>query len=230
MSVEPQQLVLDLPHRAATGREDFLVSRSNQAAVDLIDADESWPNGAALVVGPAGSGKSHLAHVWQARTGAALISADAAHETALTEIAGTGGVVIEDIDDGIADPAALFHLINMARQGRLRLLLTSTVAAGALEIALPDLRSRIRAMPMAEIAPPDEALLNAVLVKLFADRQLDIAPGIVSYCVTRMERSMAAANALVAEVDRLGLAMRRKVTRPLVQSALQSLSGGSVAE
>lgn len=225
MTSVPKQLVLDLPHRSACGLEDFLVSGSNDSAVRLIDAEE-WPNGAALVVGPAGAGKSHLASVWQAKRNADRLAGAEADEARVTAAGACGAMVIEDLDRGIADSAALFHALNMARQGRLSLLLTSRLAAGDLDIRLPDLRSRVRALTMARIERPDEALLRAVLVKLFSDRQLDVEPGVISFLMIRMERSMAAANAVVAEIDKLGLAMRRRVTKQLAQSALNQLQLG----
>ena len=223
MKSQPRQLVLDLPHRSALGLEDFLVSGSNEAAIELVDEAVAWPNGAALVVGPAGSGKSHLADVWRAKSHASLLRASEASEGALQDAAAIGGVVVEDLDRGIADEAALFHLLNMARQGRIRVLFTSQLAPGDLEILLPDLRSRVRALPIAHIAPPDEALLQAVLVKLFCDRQLTVEPEVIGYLVVRMERSMAAANEITAEIDRLGLAMRRKVTKQLAQTAITNV-------
>lgn len=229
MTPQPQQLVFDLPHRSALGLEDFLVSHSNQAAIDLIDGAVAWPNGAALVVGPAGSGKSHLAHVWRAKTGAASISAAAATEAAVQEAATAGAVIVEGLEGGTRDEAALFHLLNIARQGMALVLFTSRLAPGELAIDLPDLRSRIRALPLAQISPPDDALLQAVLVKLFADRQLSVEPEVISYLVVRMERSMAAANAVVAETDRLGLAMRRRVTKQLVQTALEAVGGDTLS-
>ncbi|KUO57441.1 MAG: hypothetical protein APF80_01425 [Alphaproteobacteria bacterium BRH_c36] len=222
---KPQQLVLDLPHRSALDLEDFLVSRSNEAAIDLIDGAVAWPNGAALVFGPEGAGKSHLANVWRAKTRAERLVAADANEAAVQAAVAGGKVIVEDLDGGISDEAALFHLLNIARQGRALVLFTSKRAPGELEIALPDLRSRVKAMPMAVIEPPDEALLRAVLVKLFADRQLVVEPDVIGYLVVRMERSMAAANAIVAETDRLGLAMRRRVSKQLVQTALAAIEG-----
>lgn len=223
MKPEPRQLVLDLAHRSALGLEDFLVSASNQNAIDLIDGQMSWPNGAALVVGPKGAGKSHLANVWRTKTKAIVLQAATANEAEVLSAAGSGAVVIEDLDDGASDESALFHLLNIARQGKALALFTSCCAPGDLEIALPDLRSRVKALPTATIAPPDEALLQSVLVKLFTDRQLSVEPGVISYLMLRMERSMAAANRIVAEIDRLGLAMQRKVTKQLAQQALQTL-------
>lgn len=220
---QPQQLVLDLPHRSALDLEDFLVSQSNQAAIDLIDGEVAWPNGAALVVGPTGAGKSHLANVWRAKTQANRIVAVEASEDVVQAAAGGGRVIVEDLDGGVCDEAALFHLVNIARQGKAQVLFTSKLAPGELKIELPDLRSRVKALPMAVIEPPDEALLRAVLVKLFSDRQLVVEPGVIGYLIVRMERSMAAANAVVAEIDRLGLAMRRRVSKQLAQAALAAV-------
>ena len=223
MTPDPQQLVLNLPHRSALGLEDFLVSGSNGTAIELIDGAVAWPNGAALVVGPVGSGKSHLAHVWRAKTQAVRLIAAEASEAAVQEAAAKRAVVVEDLDQGIADEAGLFHLLNMARQGKALVLFTSQQAPGDLAIELADLRSRVRALPIAQIAQPDEALLQAVLVKLFLDRQLVVEPDVIGYLVVRMERSMAAANEIAAEVDRLGLAMRRRITKQLAQTALKNL-------
>ena len=220
---QPRQLVLDLPHRSALDLEDFLVSQSNQVAIDLIDGAVTWPNGAALVVGPTGAGKSHLANVWRAKTQANRIVAREASEEVVQAAVSGGRVIVEDLDGGVRDEAAVFHLLNIARQGKAQVLLTSKLAPGDLSIALPDLRSRVKALPMALIEPPDEALLRAVLVKLFADRQLVVEPGVVGFLIVRMERSMAAANAVVAEIDRLGLAMRRRVSKQLVQAALSAI-------
>ncbi len=216
----PSQLVLDLGHRAALGAEDFLVGGSNRAAVALIDGWPAWPAPSALVVGPARSGKSHLAHVWRARSGAEIASASALAETDVARLAATGALVIEDLDRGIGCERTLFHLLNLAREHAYSLLLTSGTAAGDLAIALPDLRSRIRASIMVEIDRPDDGLLGAVLVKHFADRQLPVDPQVIAWLVANMERTMAAAAAIVDDIDRLALARRRKVTRMLVAEAL----------
>ncbi|MDX2158188.1 MAG: DnaA/Hda family protein [Hyphomicrobiaceae bacterium] len=222
----PRQLVLDLGHRTAFGAEDFLLGHSNAAAVALVDAWPDWPGAAALVVGPPRSGKTHLAHVWQHRTGAGILAATELNETAVTRLLPGASIVVEDIDLGFASEAALFHLMNLAREHRGSLLMTSTVPAGELSVALPDLRSRLRAAVMVEIAPPDDGLLAAVLVKHFTDRQLLVDPQVISWLVAHMERTMAAAAAVVAGIDRLALATRRKVTRTLAAEALANLDAG----
>ena len=221
MTDAPRQLVLDLPHREALGAEDFLVSAANEAAVALIDRWPDWPQASALVVGPDSSGKSHLAHVWRLRSGAgAVLPAEALSEEAVGRFAATQALVIEDVDHKIGDERVLFHMLNMAREHRKHLLLTSARAPGDLEIELPDLRSRLRALALVRIEAPDEALLRPVLVKLFADRQLAVEPHIIEHLARHMDRSFAAATRLVAGIDHEALATRRKVTRALAAEVL----------
>jgi len=223
MTATPDQLVFDLTHRQALGAEDFLVSRSNAAAVEMIDRWPDWPHPASLVVGPQGSGKSHLANVWRLRSGAGTVSAGELGDASVAALADGAAFVVEDLDRGIADEQAMFHLLNRARESKLSVLLTSRTPPGEQEFRIPDLRSRLRALPMVEVEPPDGALLKAVLVKLFDDRQLGVEPQVIDYLTVRMERSMAAANLIVDAVDRLALATHRKVTRPLAAEALAGL-------
>jgi chromosomal replication initiation ATPase DnaA len=219
----PRQLVLDLAHRQALGEEDFLVSRSNAAAVELIDRWPDWPHPACVVTGPQGSGKSHLANVWRLRSSAGIVAGDELGDAAVCAVPDRGAVVVEDIDRGLAEEKALFHLLNRARESGLSVLITSRRAPGDLVFQVPDLRSRLRASPVVELSAPDEALLKAVLVKLFCDRQLNVEPAVIDYLSVRMERSMEAASRIVAMIDRLALAMHRKVTRPLAAQALAAL-------
>lgn len=228
MTSTPRQLTLDLAHRSALDREDFLISHSNEAAVELIDAAQSWPHRALLLTGPQGSGKSHLANVFRLTHGADLVEAVTLGEEAIGLLEAAGALVVENIDRGSVDERVLFHLLNMARQGRGLVLFTSRVAPGQLAFTLPDLRSRVRALPLAQIEAPDDFLLQAVLVKLFADRQLAVDPAVVSFLTMRMERSMQAANAVVSEIDRLALAMRRKVSKQLAQTALERIADNNV--
>lgn len=221
MTTEPRQLVLDLPLASALDIEDFFVSASNREAVELIERWPDWPHWAGVVVGPEGAGKSHLAHVWQKRAAALARSGAGLDETAVAAFEACPTLLVEDIDRGIGDERVFFHLLNLARERRGSILVTSRLAPGELPVTLPDLRSRLRALPLARIAPPDEALLKAVLIKLFADRQLAIEPHVVSYIALRIERSMAAANAVVEAIDRRALAMQRSVTRALAAAVLQ---------
>ena len=196
------------------------MSQSNRAAVELIERWPDWPHWAGVLVGPEGSGKSHLAHVWQGRAAAHAWEGSALGEAAVAAFDERPTMLIEDIDRGIGDERIFFHLLNLARERKGSILVTSRQAPGELSVTLPDLRSRLRALPLARIAPPDEALLKAVLIKLFADRQLAIEPHVVSYIALRIERSMAAANAIVEQIDRRALAMQRSVTRALAATVL----------
>lgn len=230
MSRTREQLVFDWGARPALGAEDFLVGPSNAAAVDLVDRWPDWSMSSALVVGPAQSGKSHLAHVWQLRSDAAMLDAAALDETHVPELMGRAAVVVEDIDRGMGSEKALFHLLNLAREQRTSLLLTSRAPAGELTVALPDLRSRLRALAMTEIGAPDQTLLTAVLVKLLSDRQILAAPAVVNYMARELDRSFSAAVRLVEAIDRLSLARRRPVTRALATEALAALGAGNEPE
>lgn len=218
----PEQLVLELPHLAALAAEDFLVSLSNKTAVDLIESWPGWPRPAVAVCGPHGSGKTHLSSVWRARSGAHVTEAIEIGEADLESLVRCRALVVENIDRGIGNERVLFHILNTARENGLSVLLTTRAAPGEIDITLPDLRSRLRALPLALIEPPDEVLLKAVLVKLFADRQLMVEPHVVNYIALHMERSMEAANGVVAAADRLALAQQRKVTRAVAAEALAS--------
>lgn len=230
MSRTREQFVFDWGARPALGAEDFLVGPSNAAAVALVDRWPDWSMSSALVVGPPQSGKSHLAHVWELRSEAVMLSAADLGEARVPELMGRPAVVVEDIDRGIASEQALFHLLNLAREQRTSLLLTSRIPAGELTVALPDLRSRLRALAMTEIGTPDQTLLTAVLVKLLADRQITVGPVVVHYLARELERSFAAAAGLVEVIDRLSLAQRRPVTRALAAEALGALRAAERGE
>lgn len=214
------QLTLDLPHRAALGAEDFLVSDCNLAAVRLIDAWPEWHDRVQLLIGPPASGKTHLVRVWQALSGAPSldpVNLDIDFIDAMGE--GTA-LVVEDADRIPYDDKALFHLFNLAREKRLFVLLTARTPPARWGTSLPDLGSRLNALPAVEIGAPDEALLRTVMLKHFADRQLDIDPKILEFIALHIERSLAAAAEAVAAVDRAALATGRKISRQLVNEVL----------
>ncbi len=215
MSNVSDQLILDLPHRAALGVHDFLISPCNRAAAEIVDLWPGWPQASVAVVAPAHAGKTHLSNVWRLKSGAARLEAPTLGEADVPAAAAHGAVLVEDLHAGIADERALFHLLNLVREHKLTMLLTSRTPPGEIEASLPDLRSRLRALPLVTIEPPDEALLKAVLVKHFTDRQLIVEPGVIAYIALRMERSMEAAATIVAEIDRAAMAAHRKVTRAL---------------
>jgi chromosomal replication initiation ATPase DnaA len=236
MTVEPAQLVFDLAQRSALDAEDFLVSGSNAAAIGIVDGWPDWSHWAAVVTGPVGAGKSHLVNVWRSKSNAACVQAtdvsDATAQAFDGTIAGSTALAIENLEAGIGDEKALFHLLNLAREHKLSILLTSRVAPGDLVVTLPDLRSRLRALPHVAIEPPDETLLGAILVKLFADRQLAVEPHVVAHLLRHMERSTEVATGVVNEIDHLALATHRKVTRALAAEALakvQALTAGGSA-
>ena len=216
----PRQLAFDLPARTALGRQDFFVSTANAEAVALIDRWPDWPAPTLFLVGPPGSGKSHLAHVWCGASGATLVSAAALRTENVPEALGKGALALEDAPGPDADERALFHLMNHAREHRSFVLVTSQSLPAQWPVALADLRSRLRASPAVELKAPDDALLRAVLVKHFADRQIAVDEPVLSYMVARMERSFDAARRLVAEIDRRALADRAEVTRAFVARVL----------
>lgn len=219
---EPRQLALDLPCREALGREDFLVSRSNRLAVDLIDAYPNWPHSEVLLVGPEGSGKSHLVEVWRAMSGAARVAAATLDTSGAPPVQDGSALAVEDCDRG-GDEVALFHLLNdMSRAGG-NLLLTARKPPAEWGVALADLRSRLGRMAMVTLEPPDDALIEALLVKLFADRQLDVAPSVIRYLALRLERSFSALRRAVERLDRMAIEEQRGVTRAMAARMLAEI-------
>lgn len=219
MSVRPAQLPIDFVHQPAYLAQDFVVAGNNRAAFATIAGWPSWPARALALSGPAGSGKSHLAHLFAERTGALLVGAAALDLDNPPELAAAGRVVVEDADRGVHEQA-LLHLYNLLGQGGGTLLVTGRMPPARWSIRLPDLSSRLAAMPVVEIGPPDDDLLLMLLAKLFADRQLRVASDVPAYLVARMERSFDAARALVETIDRAALAAKRPVTVALAREIL----------
>ena len=220
------QLALDLGHRPAMGMADFLVAESNQAAVGWLDRWPDWPGAALAIHGSRGCGKSHLTRVWAARSGAVLLDAEALDRIDLTMLpAGRPAVAVDDADRiaGAVAEETLLHLCNLVAERDGFLLLTGLAAPARWPLSLPDLTSRLKAMPAVAVGDPDDPLLAAVLVKLFADRQLAVGEEVVAYLLPRMERSFAAARRLVAAIDDASLAQRRPVTVPLARTVLAEL-------
>jgi len=214
------QLTLDLPHRAALGAEDFLVSDCNIAAVKLIDAWPRWPEPVQLLIGPPASGKTHLIRVWEARSNARLLDANILDTKFIDGVGEGAALALEDADRSSYDERALFHLLNLAREKLLFVLLSARSAPSRWDISLPDLSSRLSAVPIVEIGAPDEALLRMVMLKHFADRQLNVDPKVLEFLALHVDRSLQAAAAAVEAVDRLALATGRKINRQLVVEAL----------
>jgi chromosomal replication initiation ATPase DnaA len=213
VSLGPRQLALALDHAESFAREDFLSGPSNEAAITLIERWPDWPDRAMLLVGPEGAGKSHLAAIWAQASGARLVAARTLESVNLPAMLATGALVVEDLAAGRFDERALFHLLNLVREEAASLLITARLLPAAVE--LRDLASRLSALPVVQIAAPDDALLRAVIVKLFADRQLAVEESLVAYLMTRIERSFAAARAAVEQIDREALRQKRPATRAL---------------
>ncbi len=205
------QFALDLPHAPALDADDFMISACNLEAMRLVQSWPDWSARCALICGPAGAGKSHLVNVWRCTSGAHVLSAGEI-DAAMVDALGARPLAVEDADRTLRDERALFHLMNLSRERGFDILLTARSLPGVWPVALSDLRSRLRSLPFAQISAPDDALLRAVLVKLFDDRQLSAPPAVIDYLLRRMERSVAAAADLVARIDRAALAERRRIT------------------
>jgi chromosomal replication initiation ATPase DnaA len=220
----PRQLLLALDHSISFAREDFLSGPSNVAALSLVERWPDWPDRIVALIGPEGSGKSHLAAIWAEATGARILSAKLLSTTSVPGALATGALIIEDLEAGDLDEQALFHLINLAREERTYLILTSRSAVASFPIRIRDLASRLRAVPTVAVAPPDDTLLRSLLVKLAADRQLSFDESLVNYLVNRIERSFSAAHATVQTLDHEAMRQHRPVTRALAAEVLRSMS------
>ena len=207
------QLPLPFEHAPRFGAEDFLPSGSNAAALAAVAAWPSWPDHVLLLIGPEGSGKSHMARIWADRSGATLLRPDDLAGD-LRRLAGRPAV-IEDADREAMPEAAMFHLLNLVREAESSLLVTARRPLDSWSLGTPDLVSRLRLAPSVALAEPDEALIRAVLVKLFADRQLAVDTTLVDYLALRLDRSLAAARAAVEALDRASLDDGRRITRKL---------------
>ncbi len=214
----PRQLAFDLDARPSLGRDDFLIAPPNVAAVKWIDAWPDWPAPVLILHGPPGSGKTHLTRVFMAATGATEITGALPAQPA----AGVA-YVIESAAERLTGAAAqeqLFHFYNDLKNTGGSMLLTAEVPPKQWPVTLADLTSRLLAAPCVEIGRPDDALLGAVLVKLFSDRQIRIDTEVIAYAVNRMERSFAAASHLVAAADELALALKQPITVALLRRLL----------
>ncbi|MDQ0505461.1 P-loop NTPase family protein [Xanthobacter agilis] len=217
-----RQLPLQWPAQPAQRREDFMAAPGNAAALALIDAFPRWPAKVVSLVGPEGAGKSHLAAIFAARAGARVVAAADLDRAGVPALLATGALVVEDLDAAPFEEAALFHLLNLAREQGAFLLMTTRTPPAQLALATADLASRLRAVPVFEIAPADDGLLAALLLKLFADRQVSVDEATVSYLLLRIPRAVAGAQKVVEAIDRAALAAHRPVTRALAAQVLKA--------
>jgi chromosomal replication initiation ATPase DnaA len=213
---------LALPHAESLTRDNFLEGPANEAGLALIERWPDWPNRIMLLVGPEGSGKSHLAAIWAEEAGARSISAHALTLSGVPGALATGALVVEDLKPQDFDERAMFHLMNLAREDEASVLMTARLAPSAFEVELRDLRSRLRAVPAVQLLAPDDLLFRSLIVKFCADRQLAIDETVVSYLASRIERSYAAARQAVDLLDTEALRLGRPVTRALAAELLRT--------
>jgi chromosomal replication initiation ATPase DnaA len=220
--VQPRQLAFALPHAESLTRDNFLEGPANAAGLALVDSWPDWPNRTMLLVGPEGSGKSHLAAIWAEQAGARSTSAHALTATAVPGALATGALVVEDLKSSDFDERALFHLLNLAREEGAFVLITARLPPSAFQVELRDLRSRLRAVPTVSLLPPDDQLFRALIVKFCADRQLSVDETVVGYLTTRIERSYAAVRQAIELLDTEALRLGRPVTRALAAELLRN--------
>ncbi len=224
MTTTPRQLILDWPHQPSFAREDFLSAASNREALNAIDRWPDWPGRMLLLVGPEGSGKSHLAALWAKTAGAATVHGEnLGNDDAQASLEGRA-LLIEDADQVGDAEERLFHLVNAALQTQTWLLLTARQGPDDWGLKIPDILSRLRLAPVVRLDMPDIELTEAVLFKLFSDRQLQVEPHVIAYIATRMERSLGAARRLVETLDRVALAQARRVTRTMAGEVMREIA------
>lgn len=221
----PSQLTLGLGLPPALGRDDFVVGACNREALAAIDSWPDWPNGMLLLSGPQGSGKTHLTSIWSEASGAPVVAATALAGHDWRRLVAAGPIAVEDIDRAPEAAIDLFHLVNELRSLGGSLLMTARTADPARWTGLADLISRLRLAQPVTLREPDDAFLRMVLVKLFADRQLAVAPALLDFLVRRMERSFAAAARIVDRIDRLALSTGKAPGRQLAGEALAAEPG-----
>lgn len=224
MSAVLEQIPLDLGHRTALERHDFLVAPNNQDAVAWIDLWPEWPAPCLVLYGPVASGKTHLGAVWAERSSAICVKSASINEEAIRDIADQNHhVIIEDADALIGNlkgEKGLFHLYNIFKEEKRSVLVTLQEPPVRRSFALPDLASRLRAAPSVAIREPDEQLIGALLVKLFNDRQIRISAEVLNYILPRIERSFEAVRDLVEQADRRAMIEKRNISIPFLRDIL----------
>jgi chromosomal replication initiation ATPase DnaA len=218
------QIPFDFEHEPSLAAADYVIGACNAAAAAWVARWPDWPAPALAIHGPPGSGKTHLGRVWVERARARVVAVAelAAIERIPALVEGAAGLLVDDVDRDLdaRRERGLLHLYNLVAERRGHLLLLGLEAPARWPLMLADLRSRLAAIPAVAIGAPDDAILEAVLAKLFTDRQLAVASDLVRYIAARIERSFAAARAVVAALDRETLAAGQGVTLPRVRALL----------
>ena len=214
------QYVFEYDDQPAFDESEFLVADSNADARAWIDRWPDWDGRGLAIWGPEGSGKTHLADIWRQRSGARLVNAADIGPGFFDSWQG-GNLVLDDRIDGVGE-SGLLHVINLVREEGGYLLITDTAPPARWQISLPDLRSRLAALPAVAIGRPEDDLIAAVLAKQFRDRQIKVSDGVISYLVLRMERSFGAIGTIVATLDLLSLVEKRPITVPRARRALEA--------
>lgn len=227
MMAPPRQLTFRWPHSPSFAREDFLPARSNLEALKAIELWPNWTGRMLMLVGPEGAGKSHLGAIWARAADAMTLSGQELSEQTIEACARADAVLIEDGESARRQETLFFHLINVALQNNAWLLMTSRAAPDAWGLNTPDLLSRLRLAPVVRLAAPDIELIEAVLFKLFSDRQLEVDPHVISFIALRIERSLGAARAFVATLDNEALTQGRRITRTMASNLLRELESKS---
>jgi chromosomal replication initiation ATPase DnaA len=220
----PRQLTFRWPHSPSFEREDFLPAPSNREALSAIELWPNWAGRMLTLVGPGGAGKSHLGTIWARASGAITLSGEALDEQSVEACGRARAVLFEDADRAWQAEALFFHVVNMALQNDVWMLLTCRTPPNAWGLKTPDLLSRLRLAPVVRLTAPETELTEAVLFKLFSDRQLQVEPHVISYIALRIERSLGVAREIVAALDSEALTQGRRVTRAMASDALRDMA------
>ncbi|WGJ14406.1 hypothetical protein QEV83_17495 [Methylocapsa sp. D3K7] len=219
------QLTLELAPAPGFERDNFIVSSSNEQAYAMIELWPGWPDSMLLILGPPGSGKSHLGTIWAESAGAAVQPAASLVEANIDALASVGPLLLEDADAIGPSEARLFHLVNLMRERGIALVMTAKAPPDGWGLRTADLLSRLRLAPAVALGLPDDALMRAVLVKLLVERQLVVDTSVVGYVALRLERSLGAARAFIDALDREAMARQRRISKAMAADVLRAMEG-----
>lgn len=219
------QLTLELAPAPGFERDNFIISGSNEQAYAMIELWPGWPDPMLLILGPPGSGKSHLGTIWAGIAKAAIQPAASLAGADIDALASAGPLLLEDADAIGESEARLFHLVNLMRERDTALVMTAKTPPDVWGLRTADLLSRLRLAPAVALGPPDDALMRAVLVKFLVERQLVVDTSVVGYIALRLERSLGAARAFIDALDREAMARQRRISRAMAADVLRSMEG-----